>query len=216
MGDETPVVPPVTTTTAPDATTQENKTGFDPSTLDEEGQKKVLDYAFQHPRFKELNEQAKEAKKLKEEQKKKEEESLKEQNKFKELYEKEKAEKDQILTARQQDKVDSEIKDAARKLGAVDEKAVLKLLDRAQVTYNEDGTVTGAEEAVKKLLEESPYLKGNGTTQPKVGDGTNPPNTDQSAKRFKASQLKDPKFFQENEADIMKAMKLGMIDDDTA
>lgn len=47
----------------------------------------------------------------------------------------------------------------ASRQGAVDPDAVLALLDRDAVTIDDAGRVTGAETAVKALLEAKPYLK---------------------------------------------------------
>lgn len=52
------------------------------------------------------------------------------------------------------------IVDQANRAGAVDADAVLALLDPNAVTIGDDGQVTGAEEAVAKLLESKPYLVG--------------------------------------------------------
>ena len=49
---------------------------------------------------------------------------------------------------------------AAVKAGAVDPDAVHALLDKNAVTIGNDGQVTGADEAVKALLESKPYLVG--------------------------------------------------------
>lgn len=63
--------------------------------------------------------------------------------------------------------------------------AALKLFDATSITRNEDGTITGLDTAVTKLLEENPFLKPEaGTTPkqptPKVG-ATNPQGSGQSS-----------------------------------
>lgn len=58
---------------------------------------------------------------------------------------------------------------AAVKAGAVDPDAVFALLNAEQLTIGDDGQVSGAEEAVKALLDEKTYLVG--TTPPPPGDG---------------------------------------------
>lgn len=50
---------------------------------------------------------------------------------------------------------------AAVKAKAVDPDAVFALVDPSQVTIGDDGQVTGAEDAVKALLEAKPYLVGS-------------------------------------------------------
>lgn len=54
----------------------------------------------------------------------------------------------------------SSIISAATTAGAVDPDAVLAMLGKDAVTYGDDGQVTGADEAVKALLESKPYLVG--------------------------------------------------------
>jgi hypothetical protein len=53
---------------------------------------------------------------------------------------------------------------AAQRAGAVDPDAVVALLDRSAVTVADDGTVTGADDAVKALLAEKLYLVGKPPT----------------------------------------------------
>jgi hypothetical protein len=53
---------------------------------------------------------------------------------------------------------------AATSAGAVDPDAVMALIDHNALTIGDDGQVTGAEEAVKGLLESKPYLVGNAHT----------------------------------------------------
>ena len=53
---------------------------------------------------------------------------------------------------------------AAQRAGAVDPDAVVALLDQSSVTVDDDGTVTGAEEAVKDLLKAKQYLVGKTPT----------------------------------------------------
>jgi hypothetical protein len=55
---------------------------------------------------------------------------------------------------------------AATAAGAVDPDAVLKLVDADALTIGDDGQVTGAEEAVKALLESKPYLVGSNNNTP--------------------------------------------------
>jgi hypothetical protein len=59
---------------------------------------------------------------------------------------------------------------AAQQEGAVDPDAVLALIDTSQLTIGDDDRVSGAEEAVRGLLEAKPYLVGNGH-RPAPGDG---------------------------------------------
>jgi hypothetical protein len=58
----------------------------------------------------------------------------------------------------------AEVIAAAAAAGAVDTDAVVALLAEGAVTVADDGTVTGAEEAVKALLEAKPWLKATATS----------------------------------------------------
>src|SRR5690606_1914614 len=94
-----------------------------------------------------------------------------------------------------QDKeLDFQITEKARSLGAVDPSVVLKLVERGNIQIDEQGQVTGVEQAVKGLLEQKPYLVGKPVT-PDIGSGTNPGTEQSGQMRFKASQLQDHKFF---------------------
>lgn len=60
---------------------------------------------------------------------------------------------------------------AATKADAVDPDAVLALLPSDSVTVGDDGQVTGADDAVKALLKEKPYLVGKPAPRPGGADG---------------------------------------------
>lgn len=61
---------------------------------------------------------------------------------------------------------------AASEAGAVDIDAVFALLPQDAVTFGDDGQVTGAEDAVKALLESKPYLVGQAATPPPKPTGS--------------------------------------------
>jgi hypothetical protein len=88
-------------------------------------------------------------------------------------------------------------------------------MDNSKVSVADDGTVTGADVALKELITARPYLIDKANTT-RIGSPTNPaaPDANPGVKRFKHSEIKDPKFFRENEKEIMQAMKLGLIDND--
>jgi hypothetical protein len=203
--------------TVPDQKTVAGGQGtFDPSTVGDEDFDKVFDdpRVWKHPRFKSLVEAKDRLKAIEKKEAEEREAKLLEEKKFQELLE-EKDKKISELTQNQQRMLlDSKISTAALKAGAVDTEAILKLIDRANITLNDDGSVAGVEEAIKTLLETKPYLVGS-DQQPTVGAGTNPgANTTSSAKRFKLSQLQDRAFYQANEADIDQALRLGLVEDD--
>jgi hypothetical protein len=169
-------------------------------------------------RFDEVNTELKrlrEEAKLRDEQKKKEDEDrLKKQGEFEKLAQQKEEEAKTWQTRYQESLLNAELRDQARALGAVDPAIVLQLIDKTGLEIGDDGTVKGAKEAVEKLLTEKPFLKGTGTT-PSIGNPSNPSTEPQQQRRFKASQLKDVNFYRENEKDILTAMRLGLIEDDT-
>ena len=67
--------------------------------------------------------------------------------------------------------VRSAVISAAVKAGAVNADAVFKLIERDAVTVGDDGSVTGAEEAVAALLESDPYLVGKASPPVAAADG---------------------------------------------
>jgi hypothetical protein len=181
------------------------------------------DLIFSHPRFKELNDQAKEAKTLRAEKEAADKKQLEAQGKWQELAQKE-AEKSQGLMERLRSlSQDQSLTVEAQKLGVTDIDAALKLVDRTNVTADDNGQVTGAAEAIKALVEAKPYL-ATGVKPPVVGSATNPGTTGQDStaqstadgKRiYKLSELQDSKFYKENQADIRLAAAEGRMINDT-
>lgn len=166
---------------------------------------------WKHPRFKQLSDEAKTGRQLKKQQEQAEAKKLEEQGEFKKLLEQEREKTKEATLALQ-------IQAAAQKAGAVDLEAVTKLLNRNAIIYNEDGTINGVDEAVTALLESKPYLKaGEANVTPSVGSGTNPGSGTTPGKyKFTHSQITDPKFYQEHEAEISEAMKNNQIENDLA
>jgi len=78
----------------------------------------------------------------------------------------------------------------ASKAGAVDPEVVARLIDQEGISVDlEKGTVTGAEEAVKALLEEKTYLTQG--TKPAPNTGGSPPGSDPNPKSLKVEELKE-------------------------
>lgn len=182
------------------------------------------DLLFQHPRFKELNEKAKEADKLKKAQDDAEKKTLEEQGKWQEIAKKSEEKANTLTQQLQQQAQNSSLLIEAQKAGVSDLDAALKLVDRASVSVDENGTVTGSAEAIKALVEAKPYLVG-GKPQVKIGSASNPANsqtgdnaaqTTADGKRiYKLTEIQDVKFYRENAADIKLAMKEGRMQNDT-
>lgn len=189
---------------------------FDPSQLGDEDFNKVFDdpRLFTHSRFKQLNEQAKQAKELLAAEKKREEARLKKEGKLSELNEKLTKERDDALAKANRQVVNLAITQEAVKQGSVDTEAVLKLINRENLTPDDDGNVEGVDKAVEALLTEKPYLKGEAGTR-NIGSPTMPGATPGTQpRRFKHSQIQDPAFFKENEDEIAQAMAKGLIEHD--
>lgn len=100
---------------------------------------------------------------------------------------------------------------ASVRSGAVDPDAVLALIDKQAIPF-EDGKPVGIDDAVTALLESKPYLKATGTKP--TGNVNGGPQGNGQPNTISRTQLRDPKFFSENRAEIFKAMAEGRITDD--
>ena len=133
-----------------------------------------------------------------------------------ELNERLTKERDEAIAKANNTLMEMKIASEATKLGAVDTEAVLKLIDRSSIKVDENGLTTGVEEAVKALQTGKTYLFGK-PGQPNIGNPTNPgTDTNQQVRRFKHSEIKDPEFYKANQAEIDKAFRLGLNEDDLA
>ncbi|MCG3176843.1 MAG: hypothetical protein MOGMAGMI_01807 [Candidatus Omnitrophica bacterium] len=190
-------------------------TGFDPSSISDEDFSKVLEdrRLWNHPRIKSLNDRAKRADKYEKDLEENEKKKLEEEKRYQELAEKEKQRADELENRFKQESLNNRIALAASKHGVADPTDVLALLDRSGIQTDDQGNLTGVDEAVAKLLESKPYLKGDSTT-PSLGSGANPTNPTAPAKRFTMSQIQDPKFYAEHKDEIVEAYKSGTIVDD--
>lgn len=165
--------------------------------------------AFNHPRFKELNERAKKADELQAAADKAAEELAKKNGEFEKLYQTAEERATKAEQSLKQSRIENAVSVAAAKLGVVDPAAAIKLLDQSGISVSEDGKISGVDEAVKTLSETSPYLfklpQGGS-----IGGGTNPTNT--GATEFTMSQVKDIAFYKANQAAVDKAVSEGRID----
>lgn len=179
---------------------------------------KVLEHPdfFNLPRIKELREGAAEAKRLKEEASTNEEKSLEQQKKYQELAEKRGNENTQLKEQLKNMSIDQALTTKLAGEGVVDLDGALRLADRNKVEVSEDGSVKGVDDVVKALKEDRSYLFTNESGTPKKvgspsaqgGEGGEAP------KKFKRSQLRDPKFYKEHEKEIEEAARNGLIEDD--
>lgn len=210
-GGSNPPTPPV----APTAPGGENPV-IDVSKLSDEQLNKVLEdpRLWKTPRLSELTAAQQKVKQYETEKAQHEQDELKKKGDFetlsKQQEEKLKGWQDKYSTAM----ADNAIMAEAAKVGIKDLDAAKKLIDRANIKVNEDGTITGIVEAVEALAKDKSYLVNGNTTS--IGGGTNPPNPNTPSK-FKLSELQDPKFYNEHRAEIQKAMATpGAIEDDLA
>lgn len=102
-----------------------------------------------------------------------------------------------------------EVKLLAKELGIVDPEAAWRLLNLAELEFDEGGKPKNAEVKLKELIKNKPYLGGN--TQ---YASTNPARSSTIPTTFTRSQLRDTKFFAEHRAEIMQAMQEGRILED--
>lgn len=189
---------------------------FDPSKIGDEDFEKVLEdpRLWSHSRIKTLKEKAKKAEEIEAERAKAEEEALKKKGEFETLAQKAQAERDDWKNKYSQSLTDNAIQNEAAKLGARDLSDVLKLIDRANIKIQDDGSITGVEEAVKTLIDAKPYLKGDGVA-PTIGSPTNPNAQAGGKKMHKLSDIQNAEYYKENAADIDKAYVEGRIVNDT-
>lgn len=59
------------------------------------------------------------------------------------------------------------------KTAGYDEKLLMKLIDMTKIAINEQGAITGIDEAIKAVEDEFPQVKKSTTPKPFVGTGTN-------------------------------------------
>lgn len=168
---------------------------------------------WNHPRFKSLNDRAKKAEELDKKIQAEEESKLAKNKEWEELSNKRAAEREEWKNKYTQALQDNAIILEASKAGVVDTGAVLKLIERKGISVSDDNTVVGVDQAVKSLLDSSPWLKKTATT-PTIGSGTNP-GTNAGATKFKLSQIQNPAFYRQNEKAILEAYAAGNIEDDT-
>lgn len=217
MADETTKVttnpPNVSETTKTAGDSQTSPIDFKNLTEDQLAQVYENPNLYKHTRFKQLTEKAKKADEFEQKQQELERQSLEKKGEYEKLSEQYKSENTSLKEQIKNAKIDSAIERAASKLGAVDPNVVMKLIDKNGIVLDQDGNITGADEAVKTLLDASPYLKGKAAPTV-IGNPSNPGDSEQSIKRFKASQIQDPVFYRAHEKDIDAAMRSGLIEDD--
>lgn len=206
-GNTPPATGTATATATPPAQGDSNNGGGGDLQLTPE----QLEAAFKHPRFKELNDRAKLADKLKADQEAAERKRLEDAGEHQKLAEQYRTEAETARTALETERKNNAIIIEANKLGAHDPMVVTKLIDAGAITINEDGTVQGAEAAIKSLQTSNPYLFKTGTSKSMGGGDTNPGAGTNNAE-FTYSQFKDSKFYQEHQKEMDKALVENRVD----
>lgn len=168
-----------------------------------------------HPRLQELTAAAKELKTLKEQQQKDADAKLKNDKKFEELATKKDSELSEAKATIKKMTIDQALTNKLVSEKVVDLDGALKLVDRSKLDVDENGNVTGVDDALSALKTEKAYLFNNQGTQ-NLGSASNSGNTNGGGgqMKFKQSQLKDHKFYQEHRAEILEAQRLGQIEMD--
>lgn len=173
--------------------------------------KEQWDAIYSSGRFKSLNDKAKLADKLQKDADAAERKRLEDEGKWQDLATKNEEKATRYQTAA----ISAKIEAVAAQQGSVDPEAVAALISKDGISISDDLTVTGVEEAISTLKESKPYLFNNSSNNPKLGSGTNPGDgNNQGTPKFTHTQIQDPKFFQEHEADIMQALKNNQVVDD--
>jgi hypothetical protein len=210
--------PPAAT---PPATSNNGDASFDPTALTPEQLNQVLEknpHIWKTDRLSELREKSKKFDQAQQKATEAETKALEEQGKFKELSEKQSATISELQTKLQTSTVNQAVTNKLAPLGVVDLEAALALIDRSKIEVAEDGSISGVDEAIEALKTGKAYLfnQGGGTTNPTVGTPSNPGNGSGTSgpAKFKRSQLRDPKFYNENREAILKAQAAGEIEDD--
>lgn len=196
-----------------------NTDTFDPSKLTQDQLNKVLENQelWKNPRLAGLLDSDKKLKELTKKQEEDQDKSLTEQKKFEELAQK-RADENKTLTEKLQTmNINQALTTLLVKENVVDLDGALKLVDRSKLSVDDNGLVTGADEALTSLKTDRAYLftAGGGTPQPQVGTPSNPatPPSGSGNFKFKESQL-TPEFYKEHKAEIDAAGAAGLIEAD--
>jgi hypothetical protein len=116
------------------------------------------------------------------------------------------AERERVL---QEHTIRSAAIEAAARLGFRDPGDAYRLIDRAELEFDEDGSPRNVTDLLGALAKSKPYLlrEAGGYGSPDAGRGAGRAGPT----IYTRDQLRDPKFFQENRDDIMRAAAEGRI-----
>lgn len=208
--------PPAGTPPAPAAPVD----NFDPTKLTQDQLNKVLENQelWKNPRLAGLLESDKQLKQLQKDKETQTEQQLTEQKKFQELAEKRATDLATATETIQKMQVDQALTNKLVKENVVDLDGALKLIDRTKIQVDDNGTVTGVDEALTSLKTDKAYLfnaSGTPPAQPVVGNPSNPsaPASGSGNFKFKESQLTTA-FYNAHKAEVDEAGRLGLIEPD--
>lgn len=186
---------------------------FDPKALGDDDLKKVLEdpRIWKQGELAELREARKELKKRQEADAKAEEEKLAGEKKFQELSDKYGKERDEWKGKYNQAVTDNAILTAASKLSPQDPDAVLKLIDRSKIEYDDNGSpkAESVSQALDDLKTNKAYLFDKPRT-PNIGGSANPASP--NVTKVPRSQLVDPVWYAQHHKDVMSG-KIQIEDD---
>lgn len=188
---------------------------FDASKLTRDQVNAVLENPelWSNPRIAQLVEADKNLKKLQEDQQKSNEQKLKDDKKFEELAQQKEAENESLREQIKNSNINQALTTLLVKESVVDLDGALKLIDKTKVSVDDNGTVTGMQEAIDALKTDKAYLF-NGSGNPQVGNPSNPQGSQSGGPmKFKRSQLTQ-EFINSNKDEVYKAMNAGLIEDD--
>lgn len=173
---------------------------------------------WDHPRFKNLSERAQKAKQLEDEKAQQEEKSLEEQKKFQELADKRATDLEKANETIKNMQISQALTNKLVPEGVVDVEAAIQLVDRSKIEIDDNGNVSGVEDAIEALKTNKTYLfkEGDNNSNTSLGSSSNNNQGDSGGgtMKFKRSQLQDPVFYKENREEIIKAAKAGLIEND--
>lgn len=201
--------------TPPQNTDNQDSQSFDPSKLSDDQILKVLEdqRLWKSERLSKLNAKAKKAEEYESAESERKKKELEEKGEYQKLLEQEKNEKLQLQEQFKNERINNRIIAEALKAKVIDPDAAVALINKGDITVNENGEISGVTEAVAALVEAKPYLAGKGGNT-NIGNPSNPSQESQSRLKFKASEINDPEFYQKHRKEIQEALALGQIEDD--
>lgn len=211
---------PSTTPKPADSPASASQPEVDVTKLTSDQLEKVLEHPefFNISRVKKMRERAAEADKLEAAQTKAENDKLTANKEFEKLAKKTADEN----TALKQKLQDASINQAlTTKLAGekvIDVDGALKLIDKSKIAIDDNGSVSGIDEALTSLKTDRSYLfteASSANNKPVVGNPSNPNPTpvNSSGFKFKESQL-TPEFYKANKSEIDAAGVQGLIEAD--